>query len=163
MTELRNERLTAQIEDQVVVFLIGLRINYFWKVHKWLPVVRAMTRMIREIEDDADSGFLGVERFGGNPSVMVQYWRSFEHLEAYAVDKNREHRPAWAAFNKMVASNGDVGIWHETDRVRPGDFECVYNNMPLFGLAKATRAVPATGRQESAPDRMKENGQNLHA
>ena len=44
--------------------------------------------------------------------------------------------PAWAAFNRAVASNGDVGIWHETYRVRPGDYECIYNNMPLFGLAQ---------------------------
>ncbi len=53
-----------------------------------------------------------------------------------------------------VASNGDVGIWHETYRVRPGDFECVYNNMPPFGLAAATRQVPATGHRESAAGRM---------
>jgi hypothetical protein len=85
---------------------------------------------------------------------MVQYWRSFEELESYATDKSRAHLPAWAAFNAAIASNGDVGIWHETYRVRPGDYECVYNNMPLFGLARATRAVPATGRRELAPGRM---------
>jgi len=85
---------------------------------------------------------------------MVQYWRSFELLETYAKNRDQEHLPAWKAFNQAVASNGDVGIWHETYRVRPGDFECVYNNMPLFGLAKATRAVPATGRLEFAPGRM---------
>ncbi len=136
------------------MFLIGMRINKRWKVHKWLPVARAMGRMIAEIEADPESGFLGVESWKGNPSVMVQYWRSFEHLERYAVDKAREHQPAWAAFNKAVGSNGDVGIWHETYRVRVGDYECVYNNMPLFGLARATRAVPATGRWESAPRRM---------
>jgi hypothetical protein len=85
---------------------------------------------------------------------MVQYWRSFEALERYATDPARVHRPAWTAFNRAIGSNGDVGIWHETYRVRPGDYECVYNNMPLFGLAKATRAVPATGPRESAPGRM---------
>ena len=34
------------------------------------------------------------------------------------------------------------------------DGEFIYNNMPPFGLAKATRAVPATGRREFAPGRM---------
>ena len=86
--------------------------------------------------------------------MMVQYWRSFEALERYATDPARVHRPAWSAFNRAIGSNGDVGIWHETYRVRPGDYECVYNNMPPFGLAKATRAVPATGRREFAPGRM---------
>ena len=91
---------------------------------------------------------------GDHGTESVQYWQSFEHLERYAKDKSREHAPAWAAFNKAVGSNGDVGIWHETYRIRPGDYECVYNNMPPFGLAAATRIVPATGRREGAVGRM---------
>jgi hypothetical protein len=113
-----------------------------------------MPRMLRELANDPDSGFLGVETWFGNPTIALQYWRSFEHLERYAKDAARLHRPAWAAFNRAVASNDDVGIWHETYRVRPGDYECVYNNMPAFGLARATRAVPARGRLESARGRM---------
>ena len=154
MSDIREERVTAEIEDEVVVFVIGMRINKLWKVHKWLPVARAMGRMLKELEVDPDAGLLGVEGFGVVNGVLMQYWRSFEHLESYAVDKAREHAPAWAAFNKAMRSNGDVGIWHETYRVRPGDYECVYNNMPPFGLAKATRLVAATGRRESAPGRM---------
>jgi hypothetical protein len=154
MSDIRAERVTAEIGDEVVVFLIGFRINKLWKVHKWLPVARAMGRMLKELEADADAGLLGVESFGLVNGILVQYWRSFEDLERYAVDKAREHVPAWAAFNQAVGSNGDVGIWHETYRVRPGDYECVYNNMPAFGLAGATRLVPATGRKDSAPGRM---------
>ncbi len=48
----------------------------------------------------------------------------------------------------------DQGGRHETYRVRPGDYECVYNNMPPFGLAAFTKMVPATGRRESAAGRM---------
>ncbi|HTO09330.1 MAG TPA: DUF4188 domain-containing protein [Myxococcota bacterium] len=147
-------RVTAQVEGEFCVFLIGMRINKPWKLHRWLPVARAMRAMLAELEQLPDAGFLGVEQWFGNPSIMVQYWRSFEQLEAYATARDRVHLPAWAAFNRAVGSNGDVGIWHETYRVRPGDFECVYNNMPPFGLARATRTVPATGRRESAPGRM---------
>ena len=154
MTEIRAERLTAEADSEFVVFLIGMRINRLWKLHKWLPVALAMPRMIRELEAHPETGFLGVQQWFGNPTIMVQYWRSFELLERYAKDRDQSHLPAWAAFNKAVASNGDVGIWHETYRVRPGDYECVYNNMPLFGLAKATRAVPARGRLDSATGRM---------
>jgi hypothetical protein len=114
-----------------------------------------MLRMIRELSSDKDSGFLGVQFWLGSAGVMLQqYWRSFEQLEHYAKAKDRAHHPAWAAFNKTVASSGDVGIWHEAYRVRPGDYECVYNQMPLFGLANATKAVPATGERESASGRM---------
>ena len=154
MTRIVKERVTARIDGEIVVFLIGMRINRLWKVHKWWPVAAAMPRMLRELAADAGSGFLGVESWFGNPTIMVQYWRSFDDLERYAKDAARLHRPAWAAFNRAIASNGDVGIWHEAYRVRPGDYECVYNNMPPFGLARATRTVPAQGGLESARGRM---------
>ncbi len=154
MARIVAERMTAEIDDEVVVFLIGMRINRLWKPHKWLPVARAMPRMLRELGADPDSGLLGFHQWFGNPTIALQYWRSFDHLERYAKDSSRSHRPAWAAFNRAIASNGDVGIWHETYRIRAGDFECVYNNMPRFGLARATRSVPAQGRRESARGRM---------
>lgn len=154
MTRVVAQRMTADIDGEIVVFLIGMRINRFWKIHKWLPVARAMPRMLRSLHADRESGFLGAESWFGNPTIMVQYWRSFDDLERFAKDPSSEHRPAWAAFNRAVSSNGDVGIWHETYRVRPGDLESIYNNMPLFGLGKATRQVPAQGHRESARDRM---------
>ena len=154
MAQVIAQRMTADVDCEVVVFLIGMRINRFWKVHKWLPVVLAMPRMLRELAADPESGFLSAESWMGNPSIMLQYWKSFDHLERFAKDPARHHRPAWAAFNRAVASNGDVGIWHETYRVRPGDLETIYNNMPPFGLGKATRRVPAQGHRETARDRM---------
>jgi hypothetical protein len=154
MSEIRAERLTAEVDGEFMVFLIGMRFNRLWKFWRWGPVAIAMARMLRELEADPGAGFLGVETWPGRTTLMVQYWRSFEALERYATDPARVHRPAWTAFNRAIGSNGDVGIWHETYRVRPGDYECVYNNMPSFGLAKATRAVPATGRREFAPGRM---------
>ena len=158
MTSVLARRMTAEVDGEFVVFVIGMRVNRWWKLHKWLPVTRAMPRMLRELQADPESGLLGFHTWFGNPSISLQYWRSFDHLERFAKDAARTHRPAWAAFNRAVASNGDVGIWHETYRVRPGDFECVYNNMPVFGLALATHAVPATGHRESAAGRMASRG-----
>src|SRR5205814_781733 len=152
--------VTAAIDGEIVVFLIGMRINKLWKIHKWLPVALAMPRMLRELYADPGSGFLGAHAWFGITTLLLQYWRSFDHLERYAKDRSRQHRPAWAAFNRAVGSSGDVGIWHELYRVRSGDFECVYNNMPVFGLAKATRVVPASGPLESAAGRMKGSGAN---
>jgi len=154
MAKVIADRMTAQVEGDFVVFLIGMRINSFWKVHKWLPVAMAMPRMLRELQQDPKSGYLGAESWFGNPTILLQYWRSFEDLERYAKDPDREHRPAWAAFNRAVASRGDVGIWHETYCVRATDFECIYNNMPPFGLGKATTLVPARGHLDTAAGRM---------
>ena len=161
MTQIIQERRAAAAEESLkqeepfVVFLIGMRVNKLWKVHRWLPVASAMGRMIRELQQTPNSDLLNVESWFGRTTMMVQYWRSFEALERYAKAQDLEHRPAWAEFNRKIGSNGDVGIWHETYLVEPGHYETVYNNMPMFGLAKATSSVPATGRRSSAADRLK--------
>jgi hypothetical protein len=152
MAKVVNRRVTARIEGDFVVFLIGMRINKPWKLHKWLPVFLAMPRMIRELERHPESGFLGHILTW---RVIVQYWRSFEHLEAYARDPDQIHWPAWVDFNRRVgASREDVGIWHETYRVRAGEYECIYSGMPPFGLAKAASTVDAVGGLESARGRI---------
>lgn len=154
MTDIFAQRMTGAMEGDFVVFLIGMRFNRWWKIHKWLPVLRSMPRMLRELARDPDSGLLGYETWFGRTTVMVQYWRCFDRLESYAKNKAAEHVPAWADYNRSVASNGDVGIWHETFLVRDGAYECVYNNMPRFGLAKAGRHMPATGKRMSAMGRL---------
>ena len=129
-------RYTGTIEGDFVVFLIGMRINKPWKPHRWLPIFVSMPKMLRELEADPDSGFLGATQalFSTGPTV-VQYWRSFEHLERYARDPGASHLPAWRRFNRLVQGSGDVGIWHETYRVRAGEYETIYGNMPRTGLA----------------------------
>lgn len=154
MSKTINQRMTVQIEGSFVVFLIGMRINRFWKFHKWVPVARAMPRMLEELSQKPESGFLGFQMYGGIPPVIVQYWRSFEQLEAYAKDRSGQHYPAWKAFNQQVRSNGDVGIWHETYKVEAGEYECIYNNMPVYGLGKVGDLVPVSGRSETAAGRV---------
>ncbi len=93
------ERMAANIEGDFVVFLIGMRINKPWKLFKWLPVFFGMPKMIKELEKlpTEATGFLGHNGIG--LGVTVQYWRSFDHLEAYAKSQQNEHFPAWMAFN----------------------------------------------------------------
>jgi hypothetical protein len=146
--------MTADVDGEFVVFLIGLRINKPWKIHKWLPITIAMQKMLKELHQSPELGFVNVESWFGRTSIMVQYWKSFEHLERYAKSQSSEHLPAWAEFNKKVASNGDVGIWHETYLSQKGQYECVYNNMPKFGLAKFGAHIPATGEFQVARDRV---------
>ena len=146
--------MTATVENEFVVLLIGMRVNRFRNIRRTWRLFGAMSRMIRELANDPAAGYLGGESWIGNPTIMVQYWRSFEHLERYARAQDREHRPAWAAFNRMRQHGSEVGVWHEAYRVRPGDFETVYNNMPPFGLARATAMVAASGRRETAAGRL---------
>ncbi len=149
-----KDRMCAEVDGEAVVFLIGMRFNKPWKIHKWLPVFFAMPKMLRELEQKPELGLLGRHLWFGRTTIILQYWRSVEDLNAYAKSRDSAHLPAWAAFNRAVGKSGDVGVWHETYRIRAGDYETVYANMPLFGLAKATKAVPASGKRESAAGRM---------
>lgn len=144
-------RTTVEIEGDFVVFLIGMRINKPWKIHKWFPVAMAMPKMLRELAKDPNSGFLGARQ---GATFLVQYWRSFEHLSNYARNKDATHYPEWVKFNKRVGQRGDVGIWHETFLVREGQYEAIYNNMPRAGLAKFGTVVPAKGRHGSSRSRL---------
>jgi hypothetical protein len=143
MAGIIQKRMTGRLNGDFVVFLIGMRVNRWWKVDQWFRVAAAMPRMIRELQQKPELGLLGAEAWFGRTSIMVQYWRSMDALLDYAKSRDSLHLPAWRAFNKRVGANGDVGIWHETYRVRAGDYENTYVNMAPFGLGKVGDLVPA--------------------
>jgi hypothetical protein len=152
---IQKQRLTANLEGDFVVFLIGLRINQPLKIHKWLPVFMAMPKMLTELYRQPELGFLHAESWFGRTTIMVQYWRSMDQLLAYAKMRDAAHLPAWQAFNKAVGTDGSVGIWHETYAVSPGCYENVYVNMPPFGLGRAGSIQAASGGKESAAGRLR--------
>ncbi|EJL43197.1 DUF4188 domain-containing protein [Brevibacillus agri] len=154
MAKIVPGRYTAKMEGSYVVFIIGMRINQLLAVHKWLPVARAMGGMVEELYQNPELGFLGSRSSMSLRTItQIQYWRSFEHLEKYA-----RHAPlhlmAWKKFNQAVGADGSVGIYHETYLVEAGHYECVYVNMPVFGLGEVGELVPATGKRESARQRI---------
>lgn len=158
-----KERMTVINEQELVVFMIGMRVNNILKFQKWVPVATAMTRMLKELNAHPELGFLGVEMTANFPTtLMVQYWRSFQDLAVYAGNRDAAHLPAWREFNRQMKGNSDVGIWHETYRIPAGHYEAIYNNMPAFGLGKVFPLVPATGARESARARMAVKQQAAH-
>ena len=157
MTKVLPGRYTAQSDEPFVVFLIGMRINKLFAVRRWMRVAAAMPRMIAELKRDPKLGLLHAEFVLYWRGVAVlQYWRSFEQLHAYAHARDAKHLPAWAEFNRRIGGDGSVGIWHETYTVAPEQYECIYANMPRFGLARAAEHVTATGRLEQARSRIKQ-------
>jgi Domain of unknown function (DUF4188) len=151
MSNVLSERMTAMREGDIVVFLIGMRINRWWKIHRWLPVVLSMPRMLRELAGRPEAGLLGAISAG---FFMVQYWESTEKLLAYASDRAGAHFPAWGEFYRRVGKSGDVGIWHETYVVPRGSYESIYVNMPPFGLGKFAKLEVAGGSRARAADRL---------
>ena len=154
MASIVDRRVTARINGDFVVFLLGMRINKPWKPQQWLPMLRAFPRMLKELEiAPPEVGFLGSTSLG--LTTLVQYWRSFDHLERYARRRDKVHWPAWVEFNRrMKDSRGDVGIWHETYLIRAGEYESVYSGMPLMGLAKAAQLADVSGDAEAARGRL---------
>lgn len=155
MSRLINERMSAEVEGGVVLFLIGMRLNRPWKLWQWLPIMAAMVRMLNELGRKPDLGLLSARtHFGLRNVVVVQYWRSVEALLAFAHDPQRTHLPAWLAFNRAVGTGGDVGIWHETYVAPPGQSESIYANMPRYGLGLAGTLHPSKGERASAGKRL---------
>ncbi|ARF75518.1 DUF4188 domain-containing protein [Streptomyces sp. NPDC012600] len=150
-------RMTAGAEGEVVVLLIGMRINHFRGIHHWLPVLAAMPRMLRELTRDPSRGLLGYTLLTGSPRTyyVVQYWESREKLYAYASAPDMFHRRAWAIINrKEKKSRQHVGLWHESYIVPEGGYESIYADMPPYGLAAATEVLPVRARGRRAVDRL---------
>ncbi|HJQ48733.1 MAG TPA: DUF4188 domain-containing protein [Amycolatopsis sp.] len=147
-------RMTAHLDDGFVVFLIGMRINKPWLIHKWWPVFRAMPPTLRRAASE-DLGLLGYHlAVQSRGPILVQYWRDTESLERFARSSLYPHLAAWRAFNRKVGFTGDVGFWHETYVIPAGNYECIYGNMPRFGLAAAGEHVPVSRKGDTAADRL---------
>lgn len=147
-------RFTAKMEGSFVVFIIGMRINKRLAFHKWVPVATAMGGMLKELYQHPELGFLGTtSHWNMRELTQIQYWRSYVHLENYA-RHSHNHLTAWRKFNKAVGTDGTVGIFHETYLVEEGKYECLYGNMPVWGLAQAGEHVPAVGKRETARRRL---------
>ena len=155
MAQVIPGRFTAQIDGPFVVFIIGMRVNRLTALRRWVPTFLAMPRMLAELAGHPETGYLGGSSFiAGRNAAIIQYWRSFEELHRFARDPHKAHLPAWRRFNRAVGTDGSVGIWHETYLVGAGQYETIYGNMPVWGLAAASAHVPARGRRETAARRL---------
>jgi len=152
MSKLQFGRLTVDNDQDLVVLLIGARINRWWLLPLSVPILAKMNVMVRELLADPSSGLLGVQPLGLFSSV--QYWRSYEHLHRYAHDKQKTHRPTWTQYFAKVFKNSAIGIWHETYMLSGGRYESIYVNMPSHGLGRFMPLIPAHGSKQSSSGRL---------
>lgn len=138
---------TDNKDEDVVVFLIGIRLNHPWKLtNNFAKAGRAMSEIEQELRDHPETGCLGSESFvgshtSGSTLLLVQYWKSSEHLEKYAQSSSNKHYGPWRRLMILGKKSIELGFWHETFVVRGGDYEAIYVNCPLFGLANARGVV----------------------
>ena len=102
MSNVAGRRMTAEIDGDFVVFLIGARFNSKLQFARSLVDLggrRGMKHMLDHLVAHPEKGLLAYEM--GLPTI-VQYWRSFEHLEAFAKDKDDPHLDVWREYWRRV-------------------------------------------------------------
>jgi hypothetical protein len=154
MAEINAGRWTAEIDGDFVVFIIGARVNSKLQALRALGDLggrKGMNHMLKYLVAHPEKGLLGYETMG---FTIVQYWRSFDHLEAFAKDSEDPHLKVWRTYWRRVGKGTRAGIWHETFLVRDGEYEAIYSNVPARGLGKASRLVPVA-ESVSARQRLK--------
>lgn len=139
-------RKTANPKNETILFIVGMRINKLWAIHRWFPVFSSMPKMLREQLKDRSLGMIGEPRtyISGRLIQVQQYWKDFESLEKYAKKANLNHYPNWKKFNKRSKNNDAVGIYHETYIINKGNYENIYVNIPheiLLGSSVGTSEV----------------------
>ncbi|CAF1321376.1 unnamed protein product [Adineta ricciae] len=141
---------SARCEGDFVVFLIGIRPNGANPLTKsFKDIGAAFQKMIAELEADRTLGYMGGDLYVSANSrktatMYVQYWRSYEALQKWTHTRLGTHVKIMSEYMKTDRFEGVNGIWHETYKVRDGEYECIYGNMPPMGLALATQAVYET-------------------
>lgn len=157
MSNILTGRKAPVFDGPFVLFIIGARINTLHRPDKWVPVIRGMVPMLIELQSKPEAGCLHTEflRKSWRAPIILQYWRDFDALEAYAMRRDGLHWPVWAAFNRRVAGNNAVGIFHETYCVDARRYEGIAWNMPPFGLQAVSGSMDATEGRASARARMR--------
>jgi hypothetical protein len=85
MTYIVKKCAFAEAEGGLVLFLIGMRINKWWKIWKWLPRMGAMPPMLKELAAHPELGRPSARAQLGIQHVsMSKYWKSAEHFRAFA-------------------------------------------------------------------------------
>ena len=117
-------------------------------------------RLARAIDDAAaeavvaGAGLLHSERFsiGRGHFGVLQYWRSFEDLEAWS------HRPPhsewWRKALERMRTKGDLGIYHETFLVPRDRVEAIYLDCEPAGLARFGTLGEPVGKMTASRGRL---------
>lgn len=162
MSEVMGGRFTARMDEPFVVFVMSVRINRILAVREWLPVMSSLRTMLRELHERPRTGFLGGHTHLCRRGVtLFQYWRTYEELEKYSRNHDEAHMPGWQNFNRKIRKSGAVGLWHEVYHVGAGCYDAVYADVPVSGLARATRHVPAFGGREAERRRIIRSGKHI--
>ncbi|KAK0507188.1 hypothetical protein JMJ35_010226 [Cladonia borealis] len=136
-------------EKGVVVFIVGA--NYNHPLGLFAPGFKQVAdyfgNMWKEASSDRERwGFLGKSDAmilptpgGGNALVTMSYWKSIEHLHAFA--QGPSHKLGWDWWSMTNKQWPHIGIMHETYAVPAGSWENIYQNHHPIGMAQTKYVI----------------------
>ena len=156
MSNINQSRMMADMEGEFLVFVIELHVHKLWQFWRWYPVVQAMTNMLIELLTQEEFGLLNYEyRFSFRRQFIVMYWRSYEHMHNWALNKDATHMDGWRMLSKLMKEHPRLlGFWHESYVVT--QYESFYRNVPAVGLGKASGLIPLQGGMKTGAARLRE-------
>lgn len=148
-------RHRADLNGEVIVFPIGMKINRWWAIHRWARPFVNTVRMWWHMQRRRPDGYLGGYLFVYARGVgMMQYWSDFDSLEALARDDQQPHLQAWRHLVAQTRDDLTFGYWHETYVANAQTSETIYGSMRPFGLSEAVGATPIGASTETARERL---------
>jgi len=153
-------RWTAEIEGDFCVFHIGIILNGLIPSKELGEISKSFVAMHKELEAEPEKfGFFGSTTYSSQNryvdlALTVQYWRSQDHLNAYARDHMGKHFPSMIWSSKVVKVSDHIGFWHESFKVHAGEYEAIYVNCPQILMGKAGTLVKAEGKRNTARGRL---------
>ena len=154
---MRPGRWMAGRAEPFVVFLFGMRLNSPRGLRRWLWGRRVLRRVLADLAAHPERGLLAGQVYrSGRTLLAVQYWTSFEALDAWARDHRLPHRPEWQRYLREALTDPSLGLWHETYLATPGTWEGVYMHMPPWGVGAAGDVIDMGATKGSARDRLRE-------
>jgi len=118
---IKKGRYAASIEGDFCVLLIGARYNGPSKLNTgfgWMG--EAMGDIVRDLQANAEeTGYLNHEdaistEKNGTDTLLVVYFRSFDHLTRYARSRSNAHAGPWTKLLGMGRRDPSFGFWHES-------------------------------------------------
>ena len=153
----RTGRWMAGREEPFAVFVFGMRLNRLRGLPRFLWGLRVLRTVVRDLDAHPERGYLaGQVYWAGRALIAVQYWESFDALDAWARDHRLPHRKPWQRYLREALDDEAMGLWHETYLASPDSWEGVYLNMPPWGLAAGVEAVEMRATKGSARERLRE-------
>jgi Domain of unknown function (DUF4188) len=153
----RTGRWMATRDEPFAVFVFGMRLNRLRGLPRFVWGLRVLRSVLRDLDAHPERGFLAGQVYrAGRTLIAVQYWESFDALDAWARDHRLPHRRPWQQYLREALGDEAMGLWHETYLASPGGWEGVYVNMPPWGLAAGGEAVEMQATRGSARQRLRE-------